>query len=131
MSTAPAEGATARPVRRRFGPEPIGLLPLVVVLVGSLPAAVTWSWLGWLPLLPVLAAVWVLRARVVVRERGLEVCNGLRRRVVPWDDVEGFDVPRRGPVRLRARGRRTPLTAVPRRELRELVRAAEQVAGPQ
>jgi uncharacterized membrane protein len=81
-------------------------------------------------LLPVLAAVWVLRAGVRVTPEALEVGNGLRRRRVPWHDVEGFDVPRRGPVRLLHGGARTPVLALPRRELPQLLAAAEQVAGP-
>ena len=119
-----------RRLRTRFGPEPIAVFPLLLALVGTLPAATTWRPAAWLPLLPVLGIVWVLRARVVARPAGLEVGNGLRRRTVPWARVEGFDVPRRGPVRLLSDGRRTPLTALPRRELPQLLAAAEQVAGP-
>jgi len=119
-----------RPREARFGPTPVSLVPLLIVWVGTFAAA-TWRPLAWLPLLPLLAAVWVLRARVVVRPGSLEVGNGLRRRRVPWERVEGFDVPRRGPVRLLEAGdRRTPLTAVPRREVPRLLAAAEELAGP-
>jgi hypothetical protein len=116
--------------RTRFGPEPIVLFPLLIALLGALPAATTWPALAWVPLLPLAGAVWALRARVRVTPDGLFVCNGLRRRTVPWEQVEGFDVPRRGPVRLLHGGKRTLLTAVPRRDVGLLVRAAEQVAGP-
>ena len=122
-------------LRTRFGPEPILLFPLSLALIGAVPLAATVWWLRWLVVLPLLGAVWVLRARVQAEPAGLVVCNGLRRRRVAWDDVQGFDVPRRGPVRLLHAGsggdqRRTPLLALPRRELPRLVAAAEAVGGP-
>jgi hypothetical protein len=119
-----------RPVRTRYGPVPILLFPLSLALLGALPLAASVPWLGWVLLLPVAAAVWVLRATVRVTPQALVVSNGLRRRRVPWDAVEGFDVPRRGPVRLLHDGGRTALLALPRRELPQLLDAAEQVAGP-
>jgi hypothetical protein len=129
-SPSAATPESPRRVRTRFGPEPIVLFPLLIALLGAVPAAATWPALSWVLLLPVLGAVWVLRAKVLVRPEALVVCNGLRRQRVPWSDVDGFDVPRRGFVRLLHAGRRTRLTAVPRRELGRLVAAAEQVAGP-
>ena len=109
---------------RRFGPQPIALLPVLVLLLGALPLATSERWLSWLLLVPLGAAVWVLRARVVAAADGLLVCNGLRTQVHPWPAVEGFDVPRRGPVRLVLADRRVPLTALPRRDLRALLAAA-------
>ena len=115
--------------RRRFGPDRIALLPVLVLLLGSLPLAASSAWLNVVVLVPVACAVWVLRARVVVTPEALEVCNGLGVRRLPWDTVEGYDVPRRGPVRVLSQGRRTPLTALPRPQLRALVEASEQVPG--
>ena len=86
--------------RRRFGPERIALLPVMVFFLGSLPIAGSSGALNGVVLLPVAAAVWVLRARVVTLPIGVEVCNGLRAHRLAWSDVDGFDVPRRGPVRL-------------------------------
>lgn len=101
------------------------LFPVLIAFLGALPAATSTRWLLWLLLLPLAAGVWVLRARVVAGPERLEVCNGLGVRREPWDGVEGFDVPRRGPVRLRLSGGRTvPLTALPRRELRDLLALA-------
>ncbi|MFP5219925.1 MAG: PH domain-containing protein [Actinomycetes bacterium] len=117
-------------VRTRFGPRPISLFPALLMLVGALPLAASLPALSWLLAVPVAGAVWVLRARVVVTPDALEWSNGLRRHRTPWSSVEGFDLPRRGPLRLLHDGERSVLTAVPRHELRELVRAAEQVAGP-
>ena len=110
------------PVRTRFGPERIALLPVTVFLLGTLPVATSSRWLLWLLLIPLGCAVWVLRARVVAIPLGVEVCNGLAAHRVAWDDVEGFDVPRRGPVRLlRREGRPLVLTALPRRRLPQLL----------
>ena len=121
-------GPAAQPaVRRRFGPGALALVPLGIVAVSSLGLAASTPWLVWLPLLPVLGAVWALRARVVVEDRGLSVCNGLGTTRVPWPSVEGFDLPRRGPVQLLHDGRRTRLLAVPRHELPQLVRSSEAV----
>lgn len=114
--------------RRRFGPDRIALLPVLFLLLGSLPLAASSAWLNWLVLVPVACAVWVLRARVVLARVGIEVCNGLRVQRLPWDAVEGFAVPRRGPVRLlRSTGGPLPMTALPRREVPRLRAAAEEL----
>jgi hypothetical protein len=124
---APEPGAqTAR--RRRFGPDRIALLPVLVVLLGSLPLAGSSAWLNAVLLVPVACAVWVLRARVVVAAVGIEVCNGLAVHRLPWSAVLGFDVPRRGPVRLLRTGAAPLLmTALPRRQLRDLRDTAEEL----
>jgi hypothetical protein len=73
----------------------------------------------------------VLRARVVVAGVGIEVCNGLAATRLPWSSVEGFDVPRRGPVRLlRTGGRPVPMTALSRRQLPHLREAAQELGRP-
>ena len=117
--------------RRRFGPDRIALVPVLVLLLGSLPLAASSAWLNVVVLVPVACAVWVLRARVVVAPVGIEVCNGLAAHRLPWSAVQGFDVRRRGPVRLlRTTGRPLPMTALPRRQLRELREAAQDVSRP-
>ena len=117
--------------RRRFGPDRIALLPVLVLLLGSLPLAASSTWLNAVVLVPVACAVWVLRARVVVAPAGIEVCNGLTAHRLPWSSVEGFDVPRRGPVRLlRSGGRPLPMSALPRRQVRELRDAAQALGRP-
>ena len=78
-------------------------------------------------LVPLGAAVWVLRARVEADEAGLVVCNGLGTARVAWDEVRGFTVPGRGPVRLhRLTGRTLLLTTVDRRSLAKVLEAAPQ-----
>ena len=117
------------PVRRRFGPQRIGLVPVTFFLLGSLPIAASTPLLTWVLLAPLACGVWVLRARVVAAPAGIEVCNGLGVRRLAWSQVEGFDVPRRGPVRLlRTGGRPLLLTALPRRELPSLVEVGQQAA---
>lgn len=109
----------------RTGPERTALVPVVVLLAGVVPAAFSRGFLLVLLLVPVAAAVWVLRARVEAGPEGLTVCNGLRRQRVPWERVDAFDVPRRGPVRLRLTGGgQLPLTALPRRDLRRVLSVA-------
>ncbi len=127
---APGPGSqTAR--RRRFGPDRVALLPVLVLLLGSLPLAASSAWLNVVVLVPAACAVWVLRARVVVAEVGVEVCNGLAAHRLPWSSVEGFEVPRRGPVRLlRSDGRPLAMTALPRRQVRELRDAAQALGRP-
>jgi hypothetical protein len=126
---ASAGSETVRP--RRFGPERIALLPILVVLLGSLPLAASSSWLNVVLLVPVACAVWVLRARVVVTSGGVEVCNGLTAQRLPWSSVQGFDVPRRGPMRLlRTGGPPLAMTALPRRQLPELRAVAQELGRP-
>jgi hypothetical protein len=106
-------------------------VPVLVLALGTLPLASAAPSLGVLLLVPLACAVWVLRARVVASTSGLEVCNGLAARAVPWQDVDGFGVPRHGPVRLlRAGARPLLLTALPRRQLAQLRTAAEQLGRP-
>lgn len=106
----------------RFGPDRTTLAVVVVMALGALPLGLASPYLAPVLLLPVLAAVWVLRARVVAAEIGLEVCNGLGVRRFRWQDVAGFDIPERGPVLLLpTHGRPLRLTALPRRELTRLL----------
>jgi hypothetical protein len=68
--------------------------------------------------------------RIEQADPGGEVCNGLRAHRTAWSDVEGFDVPKRGPVvLLRRTGAPLRMTALPRRDLRRLVQVGEQAAG--
>lgn len=119
----------AQSERVRFGPERITMAPVLIMAIGSLPLGLSSPALRWVLLVPVVCAVWVLRARVVVTREGLEVCNGLAAHRYAWESVEGFDLPRRGPVRLLAGGRRVAMTALPRQQVRALVAACEDASG--
>ena len=106
----------------RFGPEKTTLAVVVVLALGALPLGLSSPVLAPVLLVPLAATVWVLRARVIAADIGLEVCNGLGVRRFRWQDVAGFDIPERGPVVLRpTEGRPLRLTALPRRELRRLL----------
>lgn len=108
----------------RLRPERTLLAVVLVMLVAALPLAFSAAWLLPVLLIPLGVLVWVLRARVEADATRLVVCNGLGRRRVAWDDVRGFEVPRRGPVRLlRDDARPLPLTAVTRRDLPRLLSA--------
>ncbi len=119
------------PERVRLGPDRLALLPVMVFFFGSLPVAGSSPALRWVVLLPLLCAVWVLRARVVAIPVGVEVCNGLRAHRVAWTDVEGVDVPRRGPLRLLRHGARPlRMTALSRRDLPLLLAVGGRAPGP-
>ena len=106
-------------------PERTTLAVVVVLLVCALPLGLTAWWLTPVLLVPLVALAYVLRARVVATEQGLEVCNGLAVHEVPWAEVAGFQVPDRGPVRLLRHGR-GPLRmlAADRRQLPRVLAAS-------
>jgi len=107
-------------------PERTLLAVVLVMLVGALPLAFSSSWLLPVLVVPVGVLVWVLRARVEADVSRLVVCNGLGERSVAWDEVRGFEVPRRGPVRLLRDGARPlRLTAVTRRDLPRLMEVSQ------
>lgn len=107
-------------------PERTTLAAVVVLTLGALPLGLSSPYLGVVLLVPVAALVWVLRARVVADATSLEICNGLGVRRVAWDDVAGFTVPKRGPVKLlRHGGGPLLLTALNRHELPKLLAVSE------
>lgn len=122
----------AAPSRRRFGPDRIALVPVVVFFCGALPVATSSALLLPLLLAPIACGVWVVRARVVAAPVGVEVCNGLGVRRVAWSDVDGVQVRRRRPARLLLTGGRRglPMTALGRRDLPRLLEVGEQAASP-
>lgn len=115
--------------RVRFGPDVSSFAAVLVLAVGAVPLALSDRRLVGLLLVPLGCALWVLRARVVVRASGLEVCNGLGVRRLAWSDVGGYDLPRRGPARVLTGEGRVPMTALPRARLRDLVVASERAGA--
>jgi hypothetical protein len=114
------------PEQVKVRPERVTLAAVVVLLLGSFPLGLSSPYLAWVMLVPLGALVWVLRARVVADADAVEVCNGLAVRRVAWQDVAGFTVPRRGPVRLLRHGRRPLLlTALNRGELPRLLAVSQ------
>lgn len=106
----------------RFAPERTTLAVVLVAAMGALPLGLSSVWFAPLLLLPILAAVWIFRARVVADARGLVVCNGLRVRRLSWPDVSGFQVRPRRPVQLLPNvGSPLRLTALSKRDLPKLL----------
>lgn len=110
----------------RFGPDRTNLAAVLVLLAGSLPLALSSAYLAPVLLVPLAAAAWVLRARVTAAKAGLEVCNGLGVRRFAWDEVSGFEIPSRGPVKVQLHDRTLRLTALARRDLPQLL----QIGAP-
>jgi hypothetical protein len=76
---------------------------LLAVLLGAIclsPLALYAPWLLWLFAAPLLVAVWVLRAGVDVDAGGVTVRALVGARRVPWSQVAGLRVGRRGEVAL-------------------------------
>lgn len=115
--------------RVRFGPEATSWAGVLMLTVGAVPLALSDRRLLLVLLVPLVWAVWVLRARVVVASDGLEVCNGLRVHRLRWPEVEGYRLPPRGPAQALGPNGPVALRALPRPRLRALVEASEQVSG--
>ena len=70
---------------------PVGLLALCTV-----PLAFAASWTPVLLVIPLAVALWVLRVGVDIADDGLTVRSLAGQRRVPWDEVAGIRVARRG-----------------------------------
>ncbi|MFN2537550.1 MAG: PH domain-containing protein [Mycobacteriales bacterium] len=111
----------------QFRPDRTAVTGVAVFFLGTLYLALAGPWFALLLLVPLGCLVWTLRARVVADADGLEVCNGLSRHRVRWDQVDAFEVRKHRPVVLRRTdGGTTVLTALPRQELRRLVAAGQR-----
>jgi len=71
------------------------LLPVVLLFVGVVPFAAASPWALVVLVLPVLAAVWVVRVGVDVDDAGIAVRQMLGSRTVPWSELAGIRVGRR------------------------------------
>ncbi|MGY1829872.1 PH domain-containing protein [Geodermatophilus sp. SYSU D01180] len=72
----------------------VALLPVVFLAVCVLPFAAASPWAALVLLLPLLAAVWVLRVGVDVDEEAITTRGLLGQRRVAWDDLAGIRVGR-------------------------------------
>jgi hypothetical protein len=70
---------------------PVGLLALCTV-----PLAFAAPWTPVLLLVPLVVAVWVLRVGVDIADDGLTVRSLAGERRVPWDELAGIRVAKRG-----------------------------------
>jgi hypothetical protein len=73
------------------------LLPVLVLLICCVPvAAVEPPWTTLVLLVPLALAAWVLRVGVDIDDDGLAIQSLSGRREVPWAEVKGIRVGRRG-----------------------------------
>src|SRR3954447_24274340 len=72
------------------------LLPVAVLAVCALPLAASGPWGPLVMLLPAAVAAWVLRVGVDVGEDGVVAQSLVGRRRVPWSELAGIRVARRG-----------------------------------
>jgi hypothetical protein len=113
--------------RLQFRPDRTAVAAVAVFFLGALYLALTGPWFAVLLLVPVGCLVWTLRAQVVADADGLEICNGLGRTRVPWEDVDAFELRKRLPVRLRrTEGRALLLTAVNKQDVRRLLAVTQR-----
>ncbi|MGY1687107.1 PH domain-containing protein [Geodermatophilus sp. SYSU D00867] len=99
----------------------VALLPIVFLAVCVLPFAAASPWAALVLLLPLLAAVWVLRVGVDVDEEAITTRGLVGQRRVPWDDLAGIRVGRNARLRLvTTGGGEVPLPVLRARDLPRL-----------
>ena len=95
---------------------PVGLLALCTV-----PLAFAASWTPVLLVIPLIVALWVLRVGVDIADDGLTVRSLAGQRHVPWAEVAGIRVARRGDLSLvTTRGTEVHLPVMRARDLPQL-----------
>jgi hypothetical protein len=80
----------------RFRMSRTALLPVVLLLLCTIPVATATPWTAVLFLVPLVAAVWVVRVGVDVDDEGLTVRSLLGQRRVGWDELAGIRVADKG-----------------------------------
>ncbi|SDC00281.1 PH domain-containing protein [Geodermatophilus telluris] len=82
----------------------VALVPVVFLAVCVLPLAAATPWTALVLVVPVLAAVWVLRVGVDVDDEGITTHTLGPSRRVAWSDLAGIRVGRGARLRLVTRG---------------------------
>jgi hypothetical protein len=104
------------------------LMPVIVLAICCMPlAAVAAPWSLLLLLVPVALAVWVFRVGVDVSDDGLAIRSLAGRREVPWGEVSGIRVGRRGDLWVVTR--QATEVRLPVLRARDLPRLAELSGG--
>jgi hypothetical protein len=103
------------------------LLPVAVLAVCAIPLAAAGPWGPLVLLIPVAVAAWVLRVGVDVGEDGVTAQSLLGRRRVPWGELAGIRVARRGELWLVTTGGTE--VRLPVMRARDLPRLAELSGG--
>jgi len=96
----------------------IALFPVGLLALCTIPLAFAASWTPVLLVIPLAAALWVLRVGVDVGDDGLTVRSLAGQRQVPWQEVAGIRVASRGELWLvTTRGTELHLPVVRARDL--------------
>jgi hypothetical protein len=103
------------------------LVPVALLFVCAVPAAAASLWTLFLLLVPIAVAAWVLRVGLDVGDEGLTVRSVAAARTVPWDDLAGLRVGRRGELWLVTRSGSE--VGVPVLRARDLPRLAQLSGG--
>jgi hypothetical protein len=114
--------STDQPGRIRFRPHGAIAIAALVALIGGIPlASAGWQYLPVL-LVPLVVAVWALRAGTDVGPDGLRVRALLGSRRIEWSEISELGPDRRGRALARlTNGQVVPLTSVRDRDLPRLV----------
>ena len=104
----------------------LALVAVLIVLICSTFPALGWpAALGWLVLLPIVAAAWVIRSQTTVTPDGLETQSLFTSHTFAWAEIKGVRFPKRGWARADlGDGREMPLPAVTFDRIRELAAAS-------
>ena len=74
----------------------LALVGVALLLFGVCFPAISWpAAFGWLFVIPIAVAVWVVRVRTVVGPDGLSIRRPVTSEFVPWDRVRGIAFPDR------------------------------------
>jgi len=99
----------------------IALFPVGLLALCTIPLAFAAFWTPVLLVIPLAAALWVLRVGVDVADDGLTVRSLAGQRQVPWQEIAGIRVARRGELWLvTTRGTELHLPVMRARDLPQL-----------
>jgi hypothetical protein len=99
----------------------IALFPVGLLALCTIPLAFAASWTPVLLVIPLAVAIWVLRVGVDVADDALTVRSLAGQRRVPWAEIAGIRVARRGELRLvTTRGTELHLPVIRARDLPRL-----------
>jgi hypothetical protein len=126
------EPAADTPIRVTFRIPRIGLLVVLAAIMCAIPAAFALPGLEAILLIPVAAAVWVVRNRTVADEEKLVLRSTFTRKVLPWSEVASLRLRERSWVRaVRTDGSELTLPAVRIRHLSMLAKVSGgRIADP-
>jgi Bacterial PH domain len=126
-ATSGPDDAAALPGRRYvIRIQKLAYLAVLMLFISVSFPVIGWpAAFGWLLVLPIGVAVWVVRSRTVITSETLELRSMFGSRSVAWTDVDGVRFPKRGWARAHLNdGTEVTLPAVGFDRLRELAAAS-------